>query len=70
MTLPQMRCLCLASSTTSVGVAISTGSGAETQMFTVDEPDLVWAIQDEHGELVAVEIVARDSRNLILRLEP
>jgi hypothetical protein len=39
-------------------------------MFTVDEPDLVWAIQDEHGELVAVEIVARDSRNLILRLEP
>jgi len=39
-------------------------------MFTVDEPDLVRAIQDEHGELVAVEIVARDSRNLILRLEP
>jgi hypothetical protein len=32
--------------------------------YTVDEPDLVWATQDEHGGLVAVEMVA------ILHLEP
>jgi hypothetical protein len=36
----------------------------------VEAPDLVWAIHDEDGKLVAVEIIAEGGRNLILRLEP
>jgi hypothetical protein len=52
------------------GVIISTGSGTAAETYAVEAPDLVWAIHDEDGKLVAVEIIARDGRNLILRLEP
>jgi hypothetical protein len=52
------------------GVVITAGSGAETQKYVVKALDLVWAIHDEQGTLVAVEIIAEDGRNLILRLEP
>lgn len=52
------------------GVSISTGSGTETKTYSVEEPDLVWAVHGEHGKLVAVEIIDKDGRNLIVRLEP
>ena len=50
------------------GVTISTGSGTAAQTYTVKTPDLVWAIHDEHGRLLAVETIGRDGRKLILRL--
>ena len=52
------------------GVVVSTGSDAATETHSVKAPDLVWAVHSEDGKLVAVEIVGRDDRNLILYLEP
>jgi hypothetical protein len=40
------------------GVIISTGSGTAAETYAVEAPDLVWAIHDEDGKLVAVEIIA------------
>jgi hypothetical protein len=52
------------------GVVISTGSDAATEAHSVRAPDLVWAVHREDRKLVAVEIIGRDGRNLILYLEP
>ena len=52
-----------------MGVNISAGND-RAKTLAVKAPDLVWAAHDENGKLAAVEIVGRDGRNLILRLEP
>jgi hypothetical protein len=52
------------------GVSISVGSGTTAETHSVEAPDLVWAAHDEHGNLVAVEIIGRDGGRLILHLGP
>jgi hypothetical protein len=52
------------------GVVISVGNDAATETHSVKSPDLVWAIHVEGEKLVAVEIIGRDGRNLILYVEP
>ena len=52
------------------GVSISVGSGTTAETHTVEALDLVWAAHDEHGNLVAVEIIGRDGGRLILHLGP
>ena len=52
------------------GVVISTRSDVTTETHGVKSPDLVWAVYDEDGKLVAVEIIGEDGRNLILFVAP
>jgi len=39
----------------------------EAQTYTVEAPSLIWAVRDEHKELVAVEIIDARDRKFIVR---
>ena len=48
-------------------VTVTTGTRETSKTYTVESPSLVWAVHDTQGEMMAVEIIGRDGRNLILR---
>ncbi len=45
-------------------IIFTMGGGPAAQTFRVEAPNLIWAVQDEHGSVVAVEILDGDERNV------